>query len=190
MTPENAYIFPEAYTRIVLGTTASPGKCVLSGHDRKEAWDEQQPKGSAGASNKLNGRPIGKFRATFTLADQEEIDAWASFQRLIESTTSGTTPTALPVYHPDLALNGFTEVSNGGVGGLVRDDRGGATVTVDFVEYRPPAPAPPPAAQARGGTTGSAAPTGAGPGGTGGDGYDPNRAARQEFAELWDEAAA
>ncbi len=189
MTPESAYLYPELYTRIILGTTPSPGVVTLSGHDRAENWDTQQPKGESGASNKLNGRGIGTFQALFELADQEEIDAWESFQRLIESTTSGPTPTALPVYHPDLALNGYTEVCKSKIGGLKRDPKGGASVLVEFVEYRPPAPAPPAEARARGGSTGTAAGTGAAGTGTGST-YDPNRAARDEFSSLWNEATA
>jgi hypothetical protein len=184
MLVPDTHAYPDLFERLYLGSSASPGSVTISGHDRKESWDTQQPKGSAGATNKLNGRGIGGFRATFFLATKEEQDAWPAFQRVIESTTAGAEPSALPCYHPVLAANDFTEVSNAGVGGMIYDSKGGATVAVDFVEYRPPAPAPPAAATARGGTTGGAG------SGTGANDYDPNRAAREQFSGLWDEAAA
>ncbi len=52
--------------------------------------------------------------------------------------TAGSTPIALPIYHPDLALNNFTEVSIDTIGGMIHDGRGGATVIIDFIEYKPP----------------------------------------------------
>ncbi len=135
----------------VLGTgfVPSPGVMRLSGHDRNEKWDNQSAKGTTGSSSKLNGRDIGTFTATHTLSSDnvtddgsDDFDAWETFQRLIESTTNGPTPIALPIYHPDLARNGFTEVVSAGVGGMVHDGKGGATVTVKYQEYKPPKPKP------------------------------------------------
>jgi len=174
----------DLYSAIILGTTRSPGVVTLTGHNREENWDIQAAKGSAGASTVLNGRGVGQFQATFYLADQEDFDDWAVFQRVIESTTNGTEPTALPIYHPDLALNGFTEVSNGGVGGIVRDERGGWTVQVKFLEFRPPRPKAAAAATARGGTTASTT-----TGSAAAAPYDPNAAAKRELAGLLEEAA-
>ena len=144
----NEFDFPELYSSIILGTTPSPGQVTLSGHERKEAWDVKSAKGQDGATTSLNGKPIGRFKAKFSLlkdygADDDQFARWDEFQRLIESTTNGPKPTALPIYHPDLARNGYTEVTNGGVGGLTHDGKGGATVEVEFLEYRPPKPKPP-----------------------------------------------
>ncbi len=177
----NPYDNAANYTSIVLGSTRSPGKVTLSGHDRTNKWDVKEPKGSTGATSVLNGEAVGSFEATFYLADAAEVDAWESFQRLIESTTSGPEPVALPVYHPDLARNRYTEVCNGGVGGLVYDRFGGATVKVKFQEHRPPKPKPAARATAApNGTTGANAT----------QPYDPNREARAELGRLLEEAAA
>ncbi len=167
---------------ILLGTTQSPGVVVLSGHDRKKDWDVQGAKGQTGATTNLNGDPIGQFQAEFYLADDEDFAAWESFQRLIESTTNGPKPVALPIYHPDLARNRFTEVVSGGVSGVLHDGRGGRIVQVTFLEYRPPKPKPAAKAAAKPGQTyattdeGRRTPP------------DPNAEAKRELAGLVDEA--
>lgn len=169
---------------IVLGLTPSPGRVTLSGHDRWKNWDEQKAKGTVGASNKLNGDDLGKFTATFYLAhdnlddnETNDFELWEEFQRLIESMTNGPHPIALPIYHPDLARNKFTDVSSGGIGGLVHDGKGGATVVVKFVEYKPAKPKPAAGATAKpGATSGPKAKP------------DPNAAAKAQLAALVAEA--
>jgi hypothetical protein len=130
---------------IVLGDTPSPGMVKLVGHDRFKNWDIQAAKGTTGASSNLNGAPIGQFTATFYLAKYDEngvetgdFEYWKSFRRLIESCTDGPTPTALPIYHPELAENKFSEVTSGGISAPTRDGLGGVSYTVKFLEYKPP----------------------------------------------------
>lgn len=176
---------PEDY--LLLGTTPSPGKLTLSGHDRNEDWDIKAAKGQTGASSALNGRPIGQFTASFSLADDDDFAEWEDFQRLIESTTNGPRPVALPIYHPDLARNGFTEVVSGGVGGIVRDAKGGRTAQVKFLEYKPPKPKPAAKALAKPGGK-PAASAGGEFGPPPPPKPDPNAAAKAELAELLTEA--
>lgn len=168
---------PELYQSIMLGTAVSPGVVTLSGHDREQNWDIQAAKGSTGASTKLNGKPIGQFTATFFLADTDDLAAWAEFKRVSESTINGPTPVALPVYHPDLAANGFTEVVQASMGGMQRDERGGSTVSVKYIEYAPPKPK-----RAARATSRASAPGGAG--GATAEAPDPLAAQRRELAEL------
>ena len=138
------YIHDESYSTLLLGSAISPGVVTLSGHDRYKKWDTKEAKGQSGATSQLNGDPIGQFDASFYLVvddlteDPNQFDLWEDFQRLIESMTNGSAPIALPIWHPDLARNGFTEVSSGGVGGMIHDGRGGAIVVVKFIEYKPP----------------------------------------------------
>lgn len=180
--------FPDLYSAIILGTTRSPGVVTITGHDRKKSWDIQAPKGSTGASSKLNSDPIGEFQASFYLAadgsDEEGHDdftRWESFARLIQSTTSGPTPVALSIYHPDLAARGFTEVSQGMIGGMQHDGRGGATVVVRFIEYKPPKKrASAKAAKAKPGGSEAGAPS---------TKPDPNADAKRELDELLAEAS-
>jgi len=185
-----AYDAELEHSTIVLGTTRSPGVVTLSGHDRTKNWDIKPAKGSTGASTTLNGDPIGQFSATFYLVDDSTGDFdfndftdWDDFQRVIESTTSGPTPFALPIYHPDLARNRITEVTSAGVGGMVRDALGGASVTVKFLEYRP---AKKKRASSPQGKNASAAANAKGAGKPAPP--DPNAAAKAELAALLVEA--
>ncbi len=178
MTPNT---HPELFRAITLGTATSPGTVTLTGHDRNPSWDVEDAKGQKGASSTLNGDSVGQFQASFYLASAADQIAWPAFQRVLESTLNG--PKALPIYHPDLAANHFTEVCAASIGGIVRDERGGATVLVKFIEYRPPKPAR--AKKATGGTGGV---NPADPGSGGGSGYDPNAERKRELDELLDEA--
>ncbi len=178
---------------LVLGYTPSPGKLTLSGHDRFKNWDIQAAKGTTGASSNLNGDPIGQFTATFYLASFNEsgqpsgdFENWDNFRKLIESMTNGPKPIALPVYHPDLAENGFTEVSSGGISGAVHDGKGGKTYTVKFLEYKPPKPKPSSKAKAK--PAGTVTPTGGPFGPPPPPPPDPNAAAKKELAGLLEEA--
>ena len=117
MTPNQ---FPDLYASIVLGTARSPGVVTLTGHDREWSWDVQQAKGQTGASSALNGDSVGQFQASFYLASPADQIAWPAFQRVLESAVMGPKPVALPIYHPDLAANRFTEVCVATIGGVVR----------------------------------------------------------------------
>lgn len=182
-------------SKILLGTTLSPGVVTLTGHDRKEKWDIKDAKGQDGASTSLQGKPIGQFTASFYLVDdgspgENDFDAWDSFQRLIESTTNGPKPVALSIYHPDLARNGFTSVVMSSISGMKYDARGGATVVVEFIEFRPPKPKP--AAKASPKSSGQAQTLSNTDEGTRQPPPppDPNEDAKKELASLVDEASA
>jgi hypothetical protein len=183
-------------SKFVLGTKLSPGVVKFTGHDRKNKWDIKDANEQAGASSSLQGQPIVPFTATIYLADDgatddNDFDLWDDFQRLIESTTNGPKPVALPIYHPDLARNGFTSVVMSSISGLQYDGRGGATVVVEFLEYRPPRPKPSAKAQPKQG--GSTAPT---PRIVNGIPQrevpppDPNADAKKELASWVDQASA
>lgn len=183
MTPE------DMLDKIVLGSHVSPGRVRLRGHDRARDWDIKAAAGQTGASSSLNGQPIGEFEAEFTLAvdphwEWDEIADWTEFQRVLDSMTSSPTPMALPIYHPDLARNHFSEVSVANVGGLVHDGKGGAVVVVKFIEYRPPRPVRATSASARSGSGSAAQAPGTQPR------PDPNAAAKREVAELLAQAEA
>jgi len=177
---------------IVLGQLyPSPGIVTLSGHDRVQNWDVQQAKGTAGASSQLNGPPIGRFKARFFLAHDRltsdgtnDFDLWEEYQRYLEGLISGPKPVAVPIYHPDLARNKFTEVTVASIGGMVHDGRGGATVEVEFIEYKPPKPKPAAGAKAKPGGAGGSAGAGGGKAAK----PDPNAAAKAELAALVAEA--
>ncbi len=181
----------EALFAIVLGTTRSPGKVTITGHDRPKNWQNEKAKGTTGSSSTLNGDDITPFQCSFYLAgdgtgtdfeQSNDFDNWEKFQKLIESTTNGTKPIALPIFHPALARQRITEVVNAGVGGMTYDDMGGCTVVVKFQEYKPPKPkkpAKPTAGKTRGGSRGGNSSILA---------EDPNAAAKRQLAALVEEA--
>ncbi len=180
--------FDEDLDTHTLGTMRSPGVVIFSGHDRAKNWDVKEAKGSTGATTTLNGDKPLSFKATYKLGGDgldlpegapDSFDRWDEFQRLIESTTNGPHPFALPIFHPDLARQHITEVTNGGVGGRVHDGQGGVTVTVTYQEYKP--------AKKKKASSAVAKPAGSVAGGPSTK-PDPNAAAKAELAALLAEA--
>lgn len=169
----------ELYRWLWIADVQSPPLVKLTGHDRNQKWDIQEAKGQTGASSVLNGPPVGGFQAEFYIADDDDMALWERFKAVVESTTNGPTPKALPIYHPDLVSNGFCEVCNAGIGGLVWDSRGGATVLVKFTEYKPPKP--------KAAKKSKAAPS---PSKGVEKKEDPNANAKRELNKLLDEAGA
>lgn len=134
----NPVDFSDVYDCIVLSGKRSPGVVTLSGHDREIGWDIKKGAGQAGASMTRTSEDPVKFACAFFLATSEDFDAWPEFDGLIRSTVSGPKPKALDIYHPDLVINGITNVVLSKFGGTVHDGKGGQTITVYFLEYRPP----------------------------------------------------
>jgi hypothetical protein len=175
-TPHNN---PDLYGYILLGGSRSPGVVTLTGHDRAHGWEDQKPKGTAGEYTVNRGPQNSSFTATFLLADLEDVEAWDTFQRLLDSSLSGPKPRALPVYHPDLARNRITDVVVESVGGMTHAKDGGMTVVCKFKEFRPPkpkAPAKPVAGRSRPSNAESRP--------------DPNADAKRELAALLEQAKA
>jgi hypothetical protein len=152
----------------------TPGVVTLSGHDRVIGWKVQEADGQNGASTKRNGKQIAKFTATFFLVDDSDRAEWDSFQTVLESWVDADTPIAVDVYHPDLARNRISAVQISKIGGMTHDGKGGSTVVVEFLEFRPPKPKP---------TKGSDGSSADDPKPT-----DPNQALKDELAGLTSEA--
>lgn len=134
-----------SWAKLVLGGVVSPGLCAIPDAPREDKWDVQSAKGKKGATTVLNSSDPGEFTVIFDLSDDplnNSLEEWPEFQELIESTTNGPTPKALPVYHPSLALAHYTEVCKKSVGLLIPSGKGRFTVTCKFIEYRPPKPMP------------------------------------------------
>lgn len=170
MTMINPLDHEDIYNAIVLAGRRSPGVVTLSGHDRKIGWDIKKGNGQSGASMTRTSEDPIEFTCAFRLADREDFDAWPAFDGLIRSTVSGPTPKALDVYHPDLVMNGITSVVLSSFGGVLHDGKGGQTITVKLLEYRPP--------KSKGGSPNGSKtkPKGVTP--------DPNQAALDELARL------
>jgi hypothetical protein len=164
----NPFEDEDLYVGVVLAGVTSPGRCTLTGHDRKVNWDIKAGAGQSGATTTLKDIPPIEFTATFYLASFDDFAAWPEFHDLIDSTVAGPKPKALDIYHPDLSVNDIKSVVKASVGGVVHDGKGGQTIVVKFLEYRPPAPK---GGSPNGSTTKKSAP-------------DPNAAANAELAAL------
>lgn len=133
---------PDLYASITINGMRSPGVVTLSGHDRDWSWDVKEAKGQDGASTSRNGEKVAQFTATFSLsddplADVDDFTTWEMFQGMLQAAMKAKTPVALPIYHPDLTAQGITSVVVAGIGGMQHDGKGGATVAVKLLEYRP-----------------------------------------------------
>jgi hypothetical protein len=132
----------DLYDAIVLAGVRSPGQVTLSNHKREQKWDIKEPDGSSGGTTTHKGAKIAQFSASFYLVKDpiqgiDDFEEWESFLPLIKSLTDGKDPKAVDIYHPDLASNDITAVSQASIGGMTHDGKGGATIVVDFLEYRP-----------------------------------------------------
>lgn len=130
----------ELYKSIILGGRASPGQVrSITGHDREMDWDVKVGAGQSGATTTLKAEKPCEVTVTIYLADAEDFDAWPAFRDVVESTVKGKGK-ALDVYHPDLAANGIKSVVMRSIGGVVHDGKGGQTIAIKLLEYKPPKP--------------------------------------------------
>jgi len=129
----------DLYDSIDLGGTRSPGVVTLSGHDREIDWDVKVGPGTTGGTTTLKAEKLVEFSASFYLADEDDFAGWPAFRSLINSTVEGTGK-GIDVFHPDLESNGIRSVVKKSIGGVVHDRKGGQTIVVKFLEYRPPQP--------------------------------------------------
>lgn len=131
----------EQYNYIVFGGVKSPLIQGIKGHDYELDWEISKPKGSSGHVMKLHGRKVSPYVVTHLLADAEDFTAWEKYERVLKSTVSGTVPTALPIFHPDLSRNSITESSLSKISGF-EHAQGGVRVSVTLFRYEPSKPKP------------------------------------------------
>lgn len=131
-----------AHDLIILGGAASPGVCKINGAAREVAWEVKMGEGESGETATRKGEPLSKFTIEFSLwvdDQRDHIAEWENFAKMFVVTRLEK-PKALDIYHPDLARLGITSVVVPKEGCLKHDGKGGATVEVEFLEYRPPKP--------------------------------------------------
>ncbi len=131
----------ELYNVLDFGVLKTPGVVTLSGHDRTIEWDIKAGAGQAGATTTLKAEKPAEFTASIYMTEEEEFGQWPAVRELLLSTVKPKTKgKALDVYHPDLAANGIKSVVLSSLGGVVHDKKGGQTITVKLLEYKPPKP--------------------------------------------------
>jgi len=130
----------DLYTAFTLGGITSPGVVrSITGHDREIDWDVKTGAGQSGATTTLKAEKPCEFTITLAFADAEDLDSWPAFRDHIKTTVKGNGK-ALDIYYPDLAANDIKSVVMKSIGGMVHDGKGGQTVAIKFLEYKPPKP--------------------------------------------------
>lgn len=135
---------PTAYDTITLGGQKSPGQVTIGSlaPKRSEGWDSQKAAGADGAELVHKGAPPAKFSVELYLWKDEAIDhfaGWDNWRDILKTPTDETSQKALDIYHPVLAEAGITSVVVAAWTPPIPDGQGGATVTIEFIEYRPSA---------------------------------------------------
>jgi hypothetical protein len=181
----NPVDFADEYVLIVAGTTA-PGVVEILEADDEDSYDDKEASGQEGASTTYQGRKLRGFKSRHSLVVDpvlglDEISDWEVFCELLRSSVAGTTPVALDVWHPDLAVQGITSATKRKVGALKHDGKGGATGEVTWKEYQPPKPKTP------AGTSGSKSNTKNNPNGSKAYGDDLVEEAKDELESLLSE---
>ncbi len=164
---------PDGWNKMIVAAVPSPGTVVLSNLSRAIGWDVKNADGQKGASTSRKGQPVGKFDATFYLTDDPadgevtDFERWDGFEALLFVSVEGAEAWGLEVVHPDLNRLGYTAIVLDKMGQVVHDKKGGGSVKVSFLEYRPPSDTD------TGGPTQTKTATPGGGGGGGSDGGGP-----------------
>lgn len=140
--------YSDLWSKIEVAGVMSPGVCRLSGYDRKHGWDVKNASGQDGGTTTRKGDPVGAITAQFELIKSpdgsiDDYKDWDAFQKLLESTVSGSKPIALDIWHPDLARLGYKSVVLESISPVAPGEDGKGVVTVKFIEYKPPKPKKP-----------------------------------------------
>lgn len=165
---------PDIY-RFIAGGEVSPVPCTVTGAERKHKWEVKSASGTSGEYVANKGQAVARPVVTFYLADLEDVEAWEKFQRLLETSVEGPKPKALFCFHPELLRNKIMDLVVEEIGAFVHDGKNGATVTVKFIEYKPPKPKP--VVKPDAGKKASSTPA-----------NDPNAARKAELAALLEQA--
>lgn len=130
-----------------VGVVRSPGVVRLSGPGLQVGWDVQSASGTTGAVTRRINEPLKEFDAEFTITNEPDeygvtdFDRWQEFEDYLKEMIASRSKTfARDVYHPDLARVGITSVTVKSIGLLNPDGKGGGTIKVGFMEFRPPKP--------------------------------------------------
>jgi len=179
------FAFEWLWNKLYVADVLTPGRVKITGHAMEVKWDIKAGDGQDGASTTRKGLQPAAFTTTFQLAldfeqNVDEFAEWDRFVPILQASFVPENPSALTIYHPDLATLQIVSAVVKKIHGLVHDGKGGATVKVDWLEYRPPRPkkAKSPT-KTKGGLAGSS-----GVGGTFTDKSNPNADLDKEIQDL------
>lgn len=143
--------FPAVNTFSLAGSTL-PGKWTLLSAVKKFGWQVQKGYGLSGAFIFPTGDElvVARFRGEFWASDD-----WLSYSTLIRKPlfntgsfavggTSRISAKAMGIDHPELKALGVTAVTITEIGVGIQEEGGLWTTELEFIQFRPPVPAPPP----------------------------------------------
>ncbi len=134
----NPIQIPAIYEKLVVAGELSPGVCDVTGFARSWDWDVKKAKGASGSSATLQGEPLAKGKVEFLLWLPEHFDSWNAFRELLVRGQQQKKIEALDVLHPVLTDLGIFSLVVEEIGQVTRKGRGLYSITVQFLEYRPP----------------------------------------------------
>lgn len=173
---------PEAWDVIRVGGVDSPGVCTVTGFVRKHEWDKKKGKGAAGETITFVQLPAADGKVKFQLWTRQHFVDWATFRLQLKYDPTKKAPQPVDIYYPALADIEIHSVVTENIGAIEHEGGNLYSITVDFLEYRPP----PPASAV---TTPTGSKTGSSSTGTNGTQPDPAGDAQQaQIAALLKEA--
>ena len=133
---------PLAYDTLIIGGVYTPGVAVVEKLSRAYKWDIKEGKGSNGGVTTFQGASIPKFSVTIKLWEPEHFTDWEDLCAMLRRSIEGTKVKALNISHPFLQQLDVNAVTVETIGQPTRAKEGDVlhTVTIDFLEYRPPKP--------------------------------------------------
>lgn len=129
---------PQAWQVIQLGSSTSPGVCIVSGFRRAHEWDVKKGKGALGATITFVQRPPAKGSVEFLLWQPIHFQQWDIFRPLLKYDPTKKAVQAIDIYHPSLADVEISSVVTENIGAIEHKGDGLYSITVDFMEYFPP----------------------------------------------------
>ncbi len=136
-------------------TLTIPGQCTITKHKRKIGCDKPGASGQNGGQQSRKGQPLIPFRSTFFLSDEpwpedaadapegvvvDDFYQWDAAEVLLALAYDSDPPVALTVVHPDLSRQGVVSATVGAIGEMTDRKDGGASVYVEWNQFRPPTP--------------------------------------------------
>jgi hypothetical protein len=125
---------------IVLAGRQSPGIADVQGAGSPRRWDIRKGYALSGARAVFRGMDIARFRVRLRLYTKADWSAWHDWKAIVQRPPSGTRPQALDIWHPVLEDCGIASAVVEDVSQLEGAESGEWTVTISFIEHRPPLP--------------------------------------------------
>lgn len=123
---------------ILLAGQKSPGIAVVSGASSPRTWDERRGYAQIGARVVFRGIGLAKFTVTLSLFSAADWDDWHDWRELVQRPPVGERARAKDIWHPVLEDLGISAAVVEDVGQPEQGDTGEWTISIKFIEYRPP----------------------------------------------------